>query len=175
MKFVSVVIAAIVFALAGCNENGPVGLASPVRVDASAAPVALLSLDGAPPEVTARLAGALSSQAQARQISIVPDSGNPRFKLKGYLAAAPAEGGTTVTWVWDVFDGSSHRTQRLSGSETIQRSAADSWSAVDDGTLSRIAGRSMDGVALFLTGGADAVAAAQSTIPASAQGYAPLD
>ncbi len=166
-------LAACGLALAGCNETGPLGGAGLVRANAGASPVALASLEGPPAEMSARFAGALSSQAQIRDIVIVPEAGNPRFKLNGYLTAYPAEGGTAVSWVWDVFDGQSHRAQRLTGTEVIRQNAGDPWTAVDDTALARIAGRSMDGVALFLSGGADAVAAASTSQPGAALGYAP--
>ncbi len=163
-------------ALAGCNESGPLGQTGLVRASASAAPVALASLEGPPTEMTARFAGALSSQAQARDIVIVPSTSAPRFKLNGYLTAYQSEGGTAVAWVWDVFDNTSHRAQRLTGTELVKASASDPWTAIDDAALAKIAGKSLDGVALFLSGGADAVAAATgTTAPSGALGYAPLD
>jgi hypothetical protein len=174
MKLLIPILAVLCLVLAGCNENGPLSGAGMVKAPAGAAPVALLSLEGAPTDVTARLASALSSEAQARAIALVPGSGSPRYKLKGYLAAAPSTGGATVTWVWDVFDGARQRTQRLEGTEQV--SGADAWQAIDDAALSRIAGRSMDGVARFLSEGADAIATTQPTtqpvLPQTALGFA---
>jgi len=174
MKLLIPILAVFCLALAGCNENGPLSGSSMVKAPAGAAPVALLSLEGAPTNVTARLAGALSREAQARAIVLVPGSGSPRYKLKGYLAAAPGAGGATVTWVWDVFDGARQRTQRLEGTQQVNGS--DAWRAIDDAALSRIAGCSMDGVARFLSEGADAIAATQPTsqpaLPQTALGFA---
>jgi len=159
-------------AVAGCNETGPLGQTGLVKVSADASPVALVSVDGPPAELTSRLAGALSGQAAVRDINIVTAEAKPRYTLKGYVTAYATQGGTQISWVWDMFDDASRRAQRLSGSEFVTRSAVDPWSAVDDATLARIAGQSMDGVALFLTGGADAVAARTGRVPATALGYA---
>ena len=159
-----------VLALAGCNEAGPLADGRIVKVDAEASPVALLSLDGAPAEVSSRLASALSVQAATHGIRIVPEGGAPRYKLKGYVAASPSEKGTTITWVWDFFDGARQRTQRLSGIESIPGS--NGWNGVDDAALQRIARGSMDGIALFLSGGSEAVAAARAPETGKALGFA---
>jgi hypothetical protein len=177
MKLLIPILAALSLALAGCNENGPLSGSGMVKARPGAAPVALLSLEGAPAEVTARLAGALAREAELRAIALVPGSGSPRYKLKGYLAASPAGGSAggrnTITWVWDVFDGARQRTQRLEGTEEI--GGADAWQAIDNATLDRIAGHSMDGVARFLSEGADAaaaIAATQPALPQAALGFA---
>jgi hypothetical protein len=172
MKVLIPMLAALCLALAGCNEHGPLAGSGMVKAGPGAAPVALLSLEGAPTEVTARLASALSTQAELRAIALVPGNSSPRYKLKGYLAAAPGANGSIVTWIWDVFDGSSQRTQRLEGSEEI-RASGDPWQALDDAALARIAGSSMDGVARFLSESAPAIAAAPVGLPAAALGFAP--
>jgi hypothetical protein len=173
MKLLIPTMTAVCLVLAACNEYGPLAGSGMVTAPAGAAPVALLSLEGAPTAVTARLAGALAREAEARAIALVPGSGSPRYTLKGYLAASPGAGGSTVTWVWDVFDGTRQRAQRLEGAETV--SGNDAWQVIDDAALSRIAGHSMDGVARFLSQGTDAVAAARAPLPQSALGFAPAE
>lgn len=176
MKCLIPILAAFCVMLAGCNENGPLAGAGMVSAPAGAAPVALLSLEGAPTEVTARLAGALAREAETRSIALVPGSGTPRYKLKGYLAAAPGAGGSVVTWIWDVFDGTRQRTQRLEGTEEVR--GTDAWQAIDDAAINRIAGHSMDGVARFLgeSGAGDAIAtnrlSPQPALPQAALGFA---
>ncbi len=150
--------AVLTLSLAGCNESGPLAR-SGAQLNARGVPVALVSLEGAPNPVSIRLASALSAEAQTREITVVPDAANARYKLRGYVSAYTSEGSTAVSWVWDVFDSTQKRAQRLSGSQNIRATAQDPWSTVDDAALAAVAARSMDGVAVFLSGGQPAPAA----------------
>jgi hypothetical protein len=156
--------AVLTLGLAGCNESGPLAR-SGARVSAPGASVALISLEGAPNAVSVQLASALSTEAQSRQIAVVPDAANARYKLRGYVSAYTSEGSTAVNWVWDVFDSTQKRAQRLSGSQTVRATAQDPWAAVDEAALSALASRSMDGVAVFLSGGQPATTPAPAADP----------
>jgi len=90
--------------------------------------------------------------------------------VRGYLAADVAKGATTISWVWDVFDGEQQRSLRITGAETVKGRHRDAWQAVDDAMLRRIAQSSMSELAAFLTsaeaapGTPDVEAAAQMTL-----------
>jgi hypothetical protein len=119
-------------------------------------PIAIESIEGAPPSVTAQLTEAISAEAAARQIALVPRSGQARYRLKGYLTAYPAEGGgTTVAFVWDVYDAANKRTRRVEGANTASSAGgSDPWAGVDAATLRQVASQGMNDVAGFLAASA---------------------
>jgi hypothetical protein len=102
--------------------------------------VQFLPLVGAPPATVAALSQALAVSAAESGIAILP-SGDPvaPLRLKGYFSAMSEGSGTVVVYVWDVVDPAGTRITRIQGQETIARSAADPWSAVDQAALARIA------------------------------------
>ena len=52
--------------------------------------------------------------------------------VRGYLAAQTVENGTSLTYVWDVFDRSRRRIQRSEDAILLAGAAANPWSVVDD-------------------------------------------
>ena len=153
--------------LAGCIDTLEQGnSARRPLVNAPGVPVALVSLDGAPPSVTQRFETELGKQASRRQIMLVQGSETPRYRLKGYLSAYDVEGGTNVSWVWDMYDTTEKRARRVDGAQLIKRNAAEPWSTVDDDVLLAAASSSMNEVASYLSG-APSPAAQNSTVQAS--------
>jgi hypothetical protein len=71
--------------------------------------------------------------------------------VRGYLSAKMVKGQSTITWVWDVFDGAEHRALRITGEETSKARLSDAWTAADEPMLRRIARTSMEQLASFLT------------------------
>jgi hypothetical protein len=141
--------------LAACQDTGGGrgGLsASTPRIDAPGVPIAIESIEGAPESVKVQLANALASEASARQIALVSRSDPAQYRVKGYLTAFPAEGGgTTLAFVWDVFDASNKRSHRIEGSSIAGAGGgADPWSGVDQATLRQIASQGMNEIAGFL-------------------------
>lgn len=157
----------LLFALTACQDSGLDLAARSGRkvVVGPSVPVAIESFEGAPQDVAPRFSAALAAEAQSREVSFVDAAQAPRFRMRGYLTAAPGEGGTVVSYVWDLFDQGRRRAQRVSGTELIKRSAGDPWSVVDEAALKRIAARCMDEIAAFLAGVAqpDAPTAAAPT------------
>jgi hypothetical protein len=143
--------ALVACALASCQTAG----GSP-----AGKPIAFESIEGAPVEVRTALAGELASAATARQIELV-GTGNPaRYRVRGYLKAEPtADGGTALTFVWDVFDADQRRARRVTGSSPIRSaSKKNPWDGLDKEALARLAAKSMDEIATFLAAGPGAVA-----------------
>jgi hypothetical protein len=137
-----------VLALAGCSIEE--------RQDASAAQprgatVAFESIDGPPPEQFHRLVQDLNSEAQSRRLAVLSRESQSAYRVRGYLAAEAIKGKTTVSWVWDVFDGEQKRVFRVTGEETAAGRYADAWQAADEAMLGRIANKSMTQLASFLT------------------------
>lgn len=134
-------------ALAGCNENGPQWTAAQPR----GATVAFESIDGPPQAQFQKLVQDLNDEAQSRRLAVMSREQPCAYRVRGYLAAEVAKGATTVSWVWDVFDGEQHRSLRIAGAETVKGRHRDAWQAVDDAMLRRIAQSSMSELAAFLT------------------------
>lgn len=172
------VMCALALALSGCND-GPVSFAatSGQRVAAPGAAIAFYTLDGMPQQLSPRLTSALAGSAASRDMQLVASGPGVRYQLRGYLSAFTTDKGQTeVAWVWDVFDAARQRAQRIAGSETLS-GGGDPWSRVDDALLARVAERSMNDIALFLSGGASdaprSVAASAFATTSTVMSYAP--
>lgn len=137
-------------ALAGCQENSQT--ASRPRVDAPGVPVSVQSISGAPESVTTSFAGLLGEAAAERRMEIVPGNKPARFRVKGYLTAQPTEDGqTSLAFVWDVYDSTKQRAQRVQGESIGKRSGgSDPWSDIDQTVVAKAASDSMDAIAGFL-------------------------
>jgi hypothetical protein len=140
------ILAALAIGLAACQTAGEGG-----GVSGAGVPVAVETLEGAPEGMSARVQQAVTAQASARSIEVVPPESDPRFRLRGYLTAYANEDGTALTFVWDVFDSSRKRAQRVTTTtQTSRRAGEEPWAAISDADISKAAGRSRDGVAAFL-------------------------
>lgn len=148
--------------LAGCQQGME---AAGRKVDAPGVPVAFVGVEGAPEALQAQVNETVVAQATARRIDIVDAAGEPRYRLKGYLTAYPSEGGQTkLTFVWDVFDASRRRAQRISTTTTTPGRGADPWEQVGEAQIQAVASRSMNDVAAFLAGsGRDGAGPANGT------------
>lgn len=136
------------------------------RPDASmaGATVAIVSIEGAPSEFTDRFNQKLDEAAIQRQIALAPPTA-ARYLVRGYFTAAPAEGGATVNFVWDVFTADKQRAQRLSDAIVVRGSGDDSWAMVSDAALDSIAAKCADDLAGYLSNTPEAA-------PGSALSYA---
>ena len=140
--------AACALMLAACNlEDHPGALTDQPR----GATVAFESIDGLPPGQFRELVQALNSEAQARRLAVMSRESSSAYRVRGYLAAKVEKRQTTISWVWDVFDGDDRRALRITGEETAKGRHRDAWSVADDAMLQRIARSSMDQLAAFLT------------------------
>lgn len=137
-------------ALAGCQETA--GVAERPRVDAPGVPVSVQSIAGAPASITTQFASLLGEAAADRKMEIVPGDKPARFRVRGYLTAEPTQDGqTALAFVWDVYDESRKRAQRVTGS-SLGRSGggSDPWAGIDQAVVARAASDSMDAIAGFL-------------------------
>ncbi|PTM41935.1 hypothetical protein [Bosea sp. 124] len=161
---------AVALALAGCQETTT---AARPRVDAPGVPVSVQSISGAPDAVTTRFAGLLGEAAAERRMEIVPGDKPARFRVRGYLTAQPTEDGqTSLGFVWDVYDETKKRAQRVQGESLGRRGGtSDPWSGVDQTIVAKAAAESMDAIASFLvtTPAADTVLPGDKTKTAGKQ------
>jgi hypothetical protein len=154
--------------LAACTETASdFNPAAAPRARAPGVPVALVSLDGAPESVIAKLSSAMAQQAARRDITIVGIDGKPRYQVRGYLAAnALSDGKAELSWAFDIFDSQRKRAKRFSGQEPL--SSGQDWTAVSDPQLQAVAFKALDEIAEFLAATPEAVAARGGGTPAAA-------
>lgn len=138
--------AACALALSACNPQDNPGAFGQPR----GASVAFESIDGPPPGQFRQLVQDLNNEAQTRRLAVNSRDSPSAYRVRGYLAAkVVGRRETTITWVWDVFDGDDRRTLRIEGEETA-KGVPRGWSAVDGEMINRIARDSMDQLAAFL-------------------------
>lgn len=119
----------------------------------AAATLAFDGFVGVPKNAGDEVISALVSAGADRRFAIV-QAGDPRagYVLRGYLAPQ-AEGGTTaINYVWDVFDRSGNRLQRLVGETRLPAAVADGWTLVHGSGARDIAEASAVDIARFLAG-----------------------
>lgn len=109
---------------------------SPER--AHGATIAFESLDGAPRETTARLLATLNEEAKARQLVVVPRSGQASYRLRGYVSIDTQA--NAISWAWDVYDGNRRRVSRVTGTEPLP------GSSFDEALVTRVARTSLEQV-----------------------------
>lgn len=140
--------AACALALSGCDETGPTNVSA---AQPRGATVAFESIDGPPAGQFQKLVQDLNDEAQTRRLAVISREQSSAFRVRGYLAANVVQGDTTISYVWDVFDGGERRALRIVGEETAKGPHGQAWTAADDAMLRRIARASMDQLAAFLT------------------------
>ncbi len=147
-------------ALSGCNDVA----ANPPSADASAAAqfvmrndanmagptVAIVSVDGAPSDLSARFRQSLDEAAASRRIAVAAPT-KARYLVRGYVTASLIEGGAEVDIVWDVFTPDKKRAQRLSDAIAVKGSGDDAWAMIDDAALNSIAAKCADDLAAYLS------------------------
>ena len=164
--------------LAGCVDttsefrsagtSGQAAIAKASLGSPRGAAVALASIDGAPAAVTARFSALFASAAAQRDMTIA-DAQKANYLVRGYLTAYPVENGTAIGYVWDVFDASRHRTQRVNDAIIVHSSDTDAWQLASDGVLDSLAAKSAEDLVQFLAGTPEAIAvarAAPAAVPA---------
>jgi hypothetical protein len=162
--------------LSGCNDvaaNPPNAETRPqfvLRDDANmaAATVAIVSVDGAPTDLSARFRQSLDEAATARRIAVAPPT-KARYLVRGYLTASPIEGGAEVDVVWDVFTPDKQRAQRLSDAIAVKGSGDNAWAMIDDAALDSVAAKCADDLAAYLSNTPEAAPAGPALSYAQSQ------
>jgi hypothetical protein len=122
------------------------------RQDASmaGATMAIMSVDGAPAELTAEFSQTLDRAAAQRQVATAPPT-SARYLVRGYLSASLVQDGAEVDFVWDVFTPDKQRAQRLSDAIVVRGSGDDPWAMVNQAALDSIAAKCADDLAAYLS------------------------
>lgn len=112
---------------------------------AGAGTIRFLPIIGAPVEAVTPLSKQLGAEARAKGLTIKSSADpNSDHILKGYFSALNNGGKTTVTYVWDVLDGSGNRLHRIQGQDEVEGSSSDPWGAVPASTMQQIAAQTMN-------------------------------
>ncbi|WP_305987320.1 hypothetical protein [Roseibium sp. MMSF_3544] len=99
---------------------------------------------GAPGNIADDLSEFIGREARTQGITLVRRVGaSATYRVNGYLAATGQPSNGTVFYVFDIVDSNGQRLKRISGTEATGGASGDPWQAVNAGTLSRIATRSM--------------------------------
>lgn len=122
------------------------------RQDASmaGATIAIMSVDGAPAELTAEFSQALDRAAAQRQVATAPPT-SARYLVRGYLSASLVQDGAEVDFVWDVFTPDKQRARRLSDAIVVRGSGDDPWAMVNQAAVDSIAVKCADDLAAYLS------------------------
>jgi hypothetical protein len=135
-------------AIAGCNTSGqPVAFVTAPQK----ATVAFDSIDGPPRPVFDKLVQNLDAEAQEHRLAVATREGAAAYRVRGYLGAVTSQTQNSISWVWDVYDREQHRVLRISGEEKIAGKHKDAWKAVDDDAMRRIARKTVDELAAYLS------------------------
>jgi hypothetical protein len=138
------------------------------------AALAVTQMDGAPEPLQSQFLALFNADA-ARQDVALTDAASARYLARGYISAYPVEGGARLTYVWDIYDRTAHRAQRLNDEIALKGASADPWTLVDAAALTALARRSAGEIAAYLSNTPEAIAAAQPQgAPAAALSYAPV-
>jgi hypothetical protein len=159
---------------AGCTTANTSNASLTTAAPTSGPTLAFDSIDGPPVGVFNRLVDNLTSEAQARQLSIASREGAANYRVRGYLAAQVVHGRTLVSWVWDVYDDDKFRALRITGEETGGRGGGDPWAVADEAMLRKIAKLSMDRLSAYLRNPAVPVEPDATTAVADAPEPAPV-
>jgi hypothetical protein len=125
------------------------------------ATLAVVSVDGAPDDLSEHFSQRLAEAAAARQIAVAAPA-NARYLVRGYLTASPVEGGVAVDFVWDVFTPDKQRVQRISDTIAVRGSGDDAWAMVSDAALDSVAAKCADDLAAYLSNTPEAAPAGQA-------------
>ena len=159
---------------AGCTTSNSQNAALTTAAPASGPTLAFDSIDGPPVGVFNRLVDNLTTEAQARQLSIASREGAANYRVRGYLAAQVVHGRTLVSWVWDVYDDDKFRALRITGEEAGGRSGGDPWAVADEAMLRKIARVAMDRLSAYLRNPAAPIEPDATTAVADAPEPAPV-
>lgn len=111
----------------------------------AASTIRFLPIIGAPVQAVTPLSRQLGAEARAKGLTIRPSSDTTaEHILKGYLSAFADGPNVTIVYVWDVLDANGARLHRLQGQETVPARGSDPWAAASDGTMQKIAAKTLN-------------------------------
>ncbi|MCV6576428.1 MAG: hypothetical protein OIF58_11885 [Cohaesibacter sp.] len=95
---------------------------------------------GAPTKVARELSGSLGQRVAQQALPVVARSDEKvTHRVKGYFSASENQGQVNISYVWDIFDKSGKRLNRITGSQQTPMVGADPWDAVTGPILDKVA------------------------------------
>lgn len=167
---VTIIVGVLGFVLCGCVETTASlppqadTQSRPTRQESVASPrrasVALASLSGMPRDVADRMSLAFAQEAGAHDIPLAaPEKAD--YLVRGYVNAYPTDLGTSIAFVFDIFDAGKKRAQRLGDILFVRGTAADPSSLIDSAAMTKVFAKSAGDLATFLGNGPSAPTAAE--------------
>lgn len=137
------------------------------------AKVSLVPIVGVPDALGKQLLTQIEQAGERNRVTVLATADSPAdYVLRGYLVASRDRAGAKVSYIWDVFDQSGKRVNRISGEEIAQGqpNAKDPWANVTASVTQSIADKSMASLAAWLPSQASQtpIAAAQPSQPQQA-------
>jgi hypothetical protein len=160
-------------ALSGCAENSAPRSAS-IDSDATAsirpsglsprpAALSVTQMEGGPTPLQTQFMALFNADVAQHDVALT-DTASARYLARGYISAFPVDGGAKLTYVWDIYDRTNHRAQRLNDEVALKGAAADPWSLVDGAALAALAAESAGELAAYLSNTPEALAQAPAAL-----------
>ncbi len=165
----------LALALSGCADtSGPaprdMAQANSLRPSGASprpAALAVTQMEGAPTPLQNQFMALFNADVIQQDVALT-DQNSARYLARGYISAFPVDGGARLTYVWDIYDRTNHRAQRLNDEIALKGSAANPWSLVDGAALQALAARSAGDLAAYLSNTPEALAAAATAVATQA-------
>jgi len=151
--------------VAGCSGGDAVSdLAPTPTVAGTTAPIgpsavgtasfAFEPFTGVPGNAADELTRRIADVSDREGLNLVRRVGAPAtFRVKGYLTAIGNPTSTTLSYIYDVYDGSGRRVHRIAGQEPSGGTSGDPWSGITDETLVVVAERTVAALKAWLASG----------------------
>ena len=134
---------ALMFVLASCSSTPSQPFAksngattTPGRIPP---PIAIISMNGVPPDKAGVLADALAEAAGERDVAIVQGNFSDGYQLAGNFQAVNEGGGVRIIYSWSLTGNTGGELHRVNGQELVPAVSADPWGGVNDVIIKRIA------------------------------------
>jgi hypothetical protein len=121
-------------------------------------------MEGGPSPLQTQFMALFNADVAQHDVALT-DTASARYLARGYISAFPVDGGAKLTYVWDIYDRTNHRAQRLNDEVALKGAAADPWSLVDGAALSALAAESAGELAAYLSNTPEALAQAPAASP----------
>jgi hypothetical protein len=110
------------------------------QAQAQSAKIAIAPIIGAPEQVGAQLQAQLATNIEAQKITVAKAANDPaEFTLRGFVTSDREKTRTKVTYIWDVFDQTGRRVNRITGEEVVVTPQKEPWAAVSANVINTIA------------------------------------
>jgi hypothetical protein len=175
----AVLAAASTIALGACSSTSllggdnqiPTELASPAQGAAPAPSVAqtkitVATVIGAPDAVGKQLTADIGSALERQRVGVAKPGEKADFTVRGYVVAAKEKAGTKVSYIWDLFDASGKRSNRITGEEIVPVSGEnrDPWAGVGSNVIKTISDKTATQIANAIPKDGAAIAQAPSSL-----------